>query len=32
MEIEALERQTLESISRIHFEPGVEYGFKDDAA
>jgi len=32
MEIEALERRTLESITRIHFEPGVVYGFKDDAA
>ena len=32
MEVEALERRTLESISRIHFEPGHIYGFKDDAA
>lgn len=32
MEIEALERQTLESIARIHFEPGTQYTFKDDAA
>jgi len=32
MKIEALERRTLESITRIHFEPGVVYGFKDDAA